>query len=146
DRAGEQARHPAPHGLRRDVARDRTVQLEGEHRYEPTPSDTSTRGVPFARFHDSTGHRCRRATRYRATSGFTATGLPTARSRGRSEWLSAYANDWDRSAPSWAARPRSHAARASPTRGGAASLPVRRPSETASFAATIRSNKGARGR
>ncbi len=50
--------------------------------------------------HSSIGHRRRSAYRYSDESGETATGLPTARSSGRSEYESAYAYDCFRSTPS----------------------------------------------
>ena len=85
---GEQSGSPPADGAGRRVPGHRSIQLERDH---GTGSGRSTRGTPFERFQSSTG-QCRfRATRNSDTSGFTATGLPTARSSGRSEWLSAYA-------------------------------------------------------
>ncbi len=61
--------------------------------------------MPFDIAHGSIGQRRRRAYRYSAESGETATGLPTARSSGRSEYESAYAYDCFRSMPSWSRVP-----------------------------------------
>jgi len=45
--------------------------------------------MPLDMAHGSIGHRRRRAYRYNAESGDTATGFPTARRSGRSEYESA---------------------------------------------------------
>ena len=55
------------------------------------PSGSGRFGMPFDICQSSIGQRRRRACRYSDESGATATGFPTARSSGRSEYESAYA-------------------------------------------------------
>src|SRR5207244_10383900 len=90
ERARDEAGDSLAHRTSGEVSGGGAEQLERKA-HALTGLGRRTRGVPPTTLHSSTGHRRRRATRSMAASGETATGFPTARKRGRSEWLSAYA-------------------------------------------------------
>src|SRR3990172_11317844 len=90
ERTSDEPGCPPAHRSGREVPPDRPVDLEREA-HRTAGLGNRTRGVPPDISQISIGHRPRFAIRNSAESGETTTGFPTARSNGRSEWLSAYA-------------------------------------------------------
>src|SRR5699024_6267603 len=129
----------------RQEARKRAVHLQSKH--HRLPAGLSGRPIESGLAQSKLRQRFVRACRYSVTSGRTATGQPTASTSGRSEWLSAYPYEADRSTSLSRAQFRIQDARASPVKGDEARKPVHTPvSSTARSAASMWSNSGASGR